>query len=448
MYIVVVGLNNKTAPVAIREQFSFGEQEIVDAMVALREEKSIFESVILSTCNRTELYVVTDQLHTGRYYTKRFLANWFNLEMEQFTPYLSIREGEEAIRHLFRVTSGLDSMIIGETQILGQVKTSFFRAQEHGTTGTVFNKLFKEAVTLAKRAHTDTKIGEMSVSVSSAAVTLAQEMYQQLEDKQVVVVGAGETGELTTLNLFEAGAKQIAVFNRTESKAKAVADKFKGRAHSIREIACGLLDADILISSTGAKEAVIGYDDVAAAQLLRRERPLLLIDIAVPRDIDPAVATLPGVHLFDVDDLNGIVNKNLEARLVEAEKIEMKIDEAIQEFQTWLITLGVVPIMNELRARALDIQEDTMTSLERKLDHLSARDKKVIGKHMKSIINQILRDPIDYIKDAAAQPDANVRIAQFIETFGLDVELPERPVDEVEETDATSAKAPLRALMR
>jgi glutamyl-tRNA reductase len=173
----------------------------------------------------------------------------------------------------------------------------------------------------------------------------------------------------------------------------------------------------------------------------------LLIDIAVPRDIDPAVRALPGVHLFDVDDLNGIVNKNLAARLVEAEKIEIKIDEAIQEFQTWLITLGVVPIMNELRARALTVQEETMESLERKLDHLSDRDKKVIGKHMKSIINQMLREPIDYIKDAAAQPDANTRINQFVETFGLDVDVPDVE-PEMEETEAMSAKAPLRALMR
>ncbi|WP_312085417.1 glutamyl-tRNA reductase, partial [Exiguobacterium sp.] len=193
MHIVVVGLNNKTAPVSIREQVSFGEHEMKGAVVALRDEKSIFESVIVSTCNRTELYVVTDQPHTGRYYTKRFLANWFGLTMEELEPYLFIHEGFDAMKHLFRVTSGLDSMIVGETQILGQVKTSFFMAQKLETTGTVFNKLFKEAVTLAKRAHAETGIGENAVSVSAAAVTLAEQLLGSLEDKSIVVIGAGET---------------------------------------------------------------------------------------------------------------------------------------------------------------------------------------------------------------------------------------------------------------
>ncbi|WP_394679215.1 glutamyl-tRNA reductase [uncultured Exiguobacterium sp.] len=441
MHIVVVGLNNKTAPVSIREQVSFGEHEMKGAVVALRDEKSIFESVIVSTCNRTELYVVTDQPHTGRYYTKRFLANWFGLTMEELEPYLFIHEGFDAMKHLFRVTSGLDSMIVGETQILGQVKTSFFMAQKLETTGTVFNKLFKEAVTLAKRAHAETGIGENAVSVSAAAVTLAEQLLGSLEDKSIVVIGAGETGELTTLNLYEAGARDITVFNRTLAKAEEVANRFEGSAHSINEMQCGLLRADIVISSTGAKRAIIKREDIAAAQLFRHDRPFLLIDIAVPRDIEPTVGDLPGVHLYDVDDLTSIVQQNMAERMKEAAKIEQRIEAAIAEFEGWMTTLGVVPIITELRDQALRIQQETMQSLERKLPEMSKREKTVIGKHMKSIINQLLREPLSYIKDAAAKPDADERIAQFMDTFALNEDLFEGLEEEVVTSEETTPSA-------
>ncbi|UKS55255.1 glutamyl-tRNA reductase [Exiguobacterium acetylicum] len=441
MHIVVVGLNNKTAPVSIREQVSFGEHEMKGAVVALRDEKSIFESVIVSTCNRTELYVVTDQPHTGRYYTKRFLANWFGLTMEELEPYLFIHEGFDAMKHLFRVTSGLDSMIVGETQILGQVKTSFFMAQKLETTGTVFNKLFKEAVTLAKRAHAETGIGENAVSVSAAAVTLAEQLLGSLEDKSIVVIGAGETGELTTLNLYEAGARDITVFNRTLAKAEEVANRFEGSAHSINEMQCGLLRADIVISSTGAKRAIIKREDIAAAQLFRHDRPFLLIDIAVPRDIEPTVGDLPGVHLYDVDDLTSIVQQNMAERMKEAAKIERRIEAAIAEFEGWMTTLGVVPIITELRDQALRIQQETMQSLERKLPEMSKREKTVIGKHMKSIINQLLREPLSYIKDAAAKPDADERIAQFMDTFALNEDLFEGFEEDVMTSEETTPSA-------
>lgn len=440
MHIVVVGLNNKTAPVSIREQVSFGEHEMKGAVVALRDEKSIFESVIVSTCNRTELYVVTDQPHTGRYYTKRFLANWFGLTMEELEPYLFIHEGFDAMKHLFRVTSGLDSMIVGETQILGQVKTSFFTAQKLETTGTVFNKLFKETVTLAKRAHAETGIGENAVSVSAAAVTLAEQLLGSLEDKSIVVIGAGETGELTTLNLYEAGARDITVFNRTLAKAEEVANRFEGSAHSINEMQCGLLRADIVISSTGAKRAIIKREDIAAAQLFRSDRPFLLIDIAVPRDIEPTAGDLPGVHLYDVDDLTSIVQQNMAERLKEAAKIEQRIEAAIAEFEGWMTTLGVVPIITELRDQSLKIQQETMQSLERKLPNMTNREKTVIGKHMKSIINQLLREPLSYIKDAAAKPDAEQRIAQFMDTFALDEELFDGAAEEIVLQEETAAE--------
>ncbi|WP_313635674.1 glutamyl-tRNA reductase, partial [Exiguobacterium sp.] len=335
----------------------------------------------------------------------------------------------------------LDSMIVGETQILGQVKTSFFMAQKLETTGTVFNKLFKEAVTLAKRAHAETGIGENAVSVSAAAVTLAEQLLGSLEDKSIVVIGAGETGELTTLNLYEAGARDITVFNRTLAKAEEVANRFEGSAHSINEMQCGLLRADIVISSTGAKRAIIKREDIAAAQLFRHDRPFLLIDIAVPRDIEPTVGDLPGVHLYDVDDLTSIVQQNMAERMKEAAKIEQRIEAAIAEFEGWMTTLGVVPIITELRDQALRIQQETMQSLERKLPEMSKREKTVIGKHMKSIINQLLREPLSYIKDAAAKPDADERIAQFMDTFALNEDLFDGLEDEIVTSEETTPSA-------
>ncbi len=219
MHILVVGFNYKTAPVEMREKFSFQETELPNALTQLRNMKSILECTIVSTCNRTEVYVVADQLHTGRHFTKTFLAEWFELPKEEFLPYLTIREDQHAIEHLFRVACGLDSMILGETQILGQVRDSFLLAQEEQATGTIFNHVFKQAVTLAKRAHSGTEIGQHAVSVSYAAVELGKNIFGDFSGKHVVILGAGKMSELTAKHLHSNGAEKITVINRTEAKA-------------------------------------------------------------------------------------------------------------------------------------------------------------------------------------------------------------------------------------
>lgn len=423
MHIVVVGVNYKTAPVEIREKLTFSESELVDAMKQLQQQKSILENVIVSTCNRTEVYAVVDQLHTGRYYIKSFLANWFHVEIDALTPYLNIMENEAAVEHLFRVASGLDSMILGETQILGQVKSSYLLAQEHGTIGTIFNQLFKQAVTFAKRAHSETEIGANAVSVSYAAVELAKKIFGDLSSKHVLIIGAGKMGELAAQNLYGSGVGKVTVVNRTLEKAEQLAKKFSGTAKSLCELSCALLEADIVISSTGAKDYIITKEMMVHVEKMRKGRPLFMVDIAVPRDLDPALAELESVFLYDIDDLEGIVQANLEERKKAAEQIERMIGTELVAFQQWLHTLGVVPVIAALREKALAIQAETMRSIERKLPHLSERDRKVLNKHTKSIINQLLRDPILRAKELAAEPNAEEALQLFMKIFNIEDEV-------------------------
>ncbi|MET7018797.1 glutamyl-tRNA reductase [Bacillus mycoides] len=422
MHILVVSVNYRTAPVEFREKLTFQAAELEQAMTILQNQKSVLENVIVSTCNRTEIYAVVDQLHTGRYYIKKFLADWFQLEIEEVAPYLSIFEQDGAIDHLFRVTCGLDSMVVGETQILGQIKDSFLEAQQVKATGTIFNELFKQVVTLAKRAHSETTIGESAMSVSYAAVELGKKIFGDLTDCHVLILGAGKMGELALQNLYGSGARKVTVMNRTLTKAEVMAEKYMGHAKPLSELQCALLEADILISSTGASEYVITKEMMTKVERMRSGRPLFMVDIAVPRDIDPAIDELEGSFLYDIDDLQGVVEANRAERLKEAEKIQFMIEEEMVLFKTWLSTLGVVPLISALRDKALAIQSDTMESLERKIPNLSDREKKVISKHTKSIINQLLKDPILVAKELAVEEGAVEKLALFAKIFDLEVE--------------------------
>lgn len=420
MHILVIGLNYKTAPVEIRERLTFNESDLLDAIKKLNAKKSILENIILSTCNRTEIYAVVDQLHTGRYYIKEFLSEWFGLEQEEFSPYLFVYEEDGAVEHLFNVTCGLHSMVLGETQILGQVRSSFMLAQEEGTTGTVFNHLFKQAITLAKRGHSETDIGANAVSVSYAAVELAKKIFGSLDNKHVLIFGAGKMGELAAQNLHGNGVKKVTVINRTFDKAKELANRFGGDAKTTDELQRSLADADILISSTGAKDFVISKEMMVQVEKMRKGKPLFMVDIAVPRDLDPKIAEIENVFLYDIDDLEGIVEANLQERKKAAAKINLMIEKEIVEFKQWLGTLGVVPVITALREKALTIQSETMVSLERKLSHLSDRDLKVLNKHTKSIINQLLKDPILQAKELAARPDAEQALDLFMKIFNIE----------------------------
>ncbi|WHY84904.1 glutamyl-tRNA reductase [Neobacillus novalis] len=426
MHILVLGLNYKTAPVEIRERLTFNEADLVDAIKKLNSKKSILENIILSTCNRTEIYAVVDQLHTGRYYMKEFLSEWFGIEQQEFSPFLFVYEDDGAVEHLFNVTCGLNSMVLGETQILGQVRTSFMSAQKEETTGSVFNHLFKQAITLAKRGHSETEIGANAVSVSYAAVELAKKIFGSLAGKHVLIFGAGKMGELAAQNLHGNGVKKVTVINRTYDKAKVLASRFNGEARTAAELEKSLVEADILISSTGAKDFVISKEMMAKVEKKRKGKPLFMVDIAVPRDLDPRIAELENVFLYDIDDLEGIVQANLQERKKAAEKIGLMIEKEIVDFNQWLGMLGVVPVISALREKALAIQAETMDSLERKLPNLTDRDMKVLNKHTKSIINQLLKDPILQAKELAARPDADQVMGLFMKIFNIEEQAQEQ----------------------
>ncbi|MDP4084531.1 MAG: glutamyl-tRNA reductase [Bacillota bacterium] len=420
MHILVIGLNYETAPVEIRERLTFNETDLSKAIKILKDKKSVLENIILSTCNRTEIYAVVDQLHTGRYYIKEFLSEWFGMKQDDFTPYLYYREEDSAIEHLFKVSCGLNSMILGETQILGQVRSSFLLGQQEETTGSVFNHLFKQAITVAKRGHSETDIGANAVSVSYAAVELAKKIFGTIENKHVLILGAGKMGELAAQNLHGSGVRKVTVINRTYEKAVVLADRFGGDAKNLDQLQESLIDTDILISSTGAKDFVITKEMMGKVEKLRKGKPLFMVDIAVPRDLDPKIAELENIFLYDIDDLEGIVEANLQERKVAAEKIMLMVEKEIVEFKQWLGTLGVVPVISALREKALAIQAETMESIERKLPTLSDHDKKVLNKHTKSIINQLLKDPILQAKELAASPDADNALDLFIKIFNLE----------------------------
>ncbi|NMO95292.1 glutamyl-tRNA reductase [Paenibacillus lemnae] len=420
MHIVVVGLNYRTAPVAVRERFTFSEQDLSEALSLLKSTKSVLEGVIVATCNRTEIYVVVDRLHMCGYFIRSFMEQWFGIKREDFTKHLYIYEDEQAISHLFKVTCGLDSMVIGETQILGQVRNAFLKSQEEKATGTWFNMLFKQAVTLGKRAHSETSIGESAVSVSYAAVELGKRIFGVFHNKKVMILGAGKMSELTVKHLYANGAAEVIVANRTLARAEELAGKFKGTPCTITEAMKRLDDVDIVISSTGANDYVLRPTMVKESMLKRQSRPLFMIDIAVPRDIDPAVGEVQNVFLYDIDDLEGIVESNMEMRRAEAAKIEKMIEEEMDHFHNWLRTLGVRPAIRALQDKSSVIYEETLESMFNKLPELDERQRKVIRRLTKSIVNQMMHDPINRIKEMTGGKQSAEALDYFTQIFALE----------------------------
>lgn len=309
----------------------------------------------------------------------------------------------------------------------------------------MFNQLFKQAVTLAKKAHSETDIGANAVSVSYAAVELAKKIFGSLNDKHVLIVGAGKMGELAIKNLHSNGASKVTVINRTFEKAQDLASRFNGYAKTLKELQCALIDADILISSTGAKGFVITKDMMKDVNKLRRGKPLFMVDIAVPRDLDPEIDSLENVFLYDIDDLEGIVEENLNERKKAAEKIGLMIEKEIIEFNEWVKMLGVVPVISALRTKALSIQEETMKSIERKLPNLTERERKVLNKHTKSIINQMLKDPILQAKELAGSPKAEESLELFMKIFNIEDMVKEQLKEREKMAEPIKAKAVVKS---
>ncbi|WP_251942814.1 glutamyl-tRNA reductase [Staphylococcus sp. Marseille-Q5304] len=422
MHLIAISINHRTADVALRERVAFKDDAIRSANVDLYETKSILENVILSTCNRTEVYAVADQIHTGRYYIQRFLARSFGFDVEEIKEMTEVKVGDEAVRHLLNVTAGLDSVVLGETQILGQIRESFFIAQDEETTGTIFNHLFKQAITFAKKAHNETDIADNAVSVSYAAVELSKKVFGKINNKQAIVVGAGDMSELSILNLIGSGVTDITIVNRTLAKADQLASKHQVKSAPLSDLSNLLSSADIVISSTSAEDYILSMDMMQHVQQYRKNDSLVLIDIAVPRDIDPQIDELESVFNYDVDDLKGLVDANLRERQNAANEIAQRIPAEIEAHNEWVNMLGVVPVIRALREKAMGIQEETMESIDRKLPGLSERERKVISKHTKSIINQMLKDPVKQAKELSSDKNSNEKLELFQNIFDIEAE--------------------------
>ncbi len=425
MYLLVAGLNYRTAPVEIREKFAYTAEGVSEALDVLRSMNSIMECSLVATCNRTEFYCVVDHVHCGQQNVIMYLHEQFAVDRSELKKYLYFYDGEKAVNHLFRVACGLDSMVLGETQILGQVREAYEVALSKRSIGTILKQLLPQAVSLAKRCHTETDIGKNAVSISYAAIELGKKIFGDFTDKKVLVIGAGEMSELTAKHLHCSGVRQIYVVNRTYSKARELAERFDGVAIDWSNITDCLTVVDIVISSTGASGYVLDKDLMKPVMETRRNRPLFMIDIAVPRDLDPCINEIEGVFLYDIDELEGIVEANKKLRLQEALHIETIISEEIGVFVNWLDTLEVIPLIKALKHRTDAIYDKTMESLNNKLPGLTEREQMLIRKHTKSIINQILKNPIMQAKEIAGDHDATEKLAAIAELFGVEEEMQE-----------------------
>lgn len=420
MPIIGAGLSHKTAPVEIREKLSISENDLPKALKHLTSKQSISEAVILSTCNRTEIYAVTDDPETGKNEIIEFLSEFHQFDKQAFVETLYFYTEEEVVRHLFRVASSLDSMVIGEAQILGQVKDAYKIAHENKFTSLVLNRLFRHAVECGKRVRTETAIGEAPVSVSYAAVQLAKTVFESLENRPVMVVGAGKMSVLTIRHLVSNGANPIMVTNRTYSRAEEIACEFNGIAVPFEERFEKMAEADIVISSTGAQNYVITADDVKNIIRKRKGRPIFFIDIAVPRDVEPKVAELENVFVYDIDDLKHVVDENLKERQREAQKAEKIVEEEVREFLGWLATLDVVPTIKELNRMAQEIKEAELEKALRRLNGLDEDQIEVVKALAHGIVNKMLHKPIVKVKEAAAKKRGYRYVVALRYLFGLD----------------------------
>lgn len=441
MNIVVIGINYRTAPVELRERLVFPENSLKEALAAFRETKGVLEGVLLSTCNRTELIMVVDHLRRGIDHTQRFLEAWSGVSRADFQHALYIHQDREAVAHLFRVACGLDSMIVGETQILGQLKDAFFLAREQGNTGSLLNRLLQRVITFAKKVHAETGINDNAVSTSYAAIELMKKVFGDLKGKHAAVIGAGKVASLTCQHLHAAKLGRISVVNRTLEKAEELARRFAGQAVPWSALPDVLQEVDILVSATGAPGYILTRAQVEGIMARRGGRRLLLMDMAVPRDLDPQIHHLPNTFLYDIDDLEGLVEANLAERMKEARLIERQIEKEVDEFEHWLHTLGVIPLISALREKGLRIHQETMESLQNKLPHLSERDWKVIRKHMMSVVNQMLRDPIQRIKELATEPQAQESQNLFATIFALEEILLEQELEQQQKAPSTEEQA-------
>ena len=418
--LILVGVNHKTTPVEIREKLAFTKGKIEESVDLLSNFPDIIEHTILSTCNRVEIYARANYQNSAIQSIKQFICDFHGLSAVQLEEHFYCYSNEAAIEHLFRVSSSLDSMILGEAQILGQVKDAYSLAKDLRSTGLVLNQLFEKAFSIAKKVREETGIAERSVSISSAAVELAQKIFDDLENHTVMLVGTGEMAELAAKHLISYGVKTVYVTSRTYERAANLARTLNGSALDFEAFKSELYRADIVITSTSASSFIITKDMVAKAIHERKNKPIFFIDIAVPRDIEPDVNDLENVYLYDIDDLHVVVSANMKEREKESENAMHLISQEVNKFNNWLGTLDAVPTIVEIRKRVENIGNQEMERTLKKIPHLSEEDKKIICQMKNSMINKILHKPTIKLKQKTQSEDGHVYLKAIRHLFHLD----------------------------
>jgi glutamyl-tRNA reductase len=418
--IVLLGLNHKTAPVELRELLSFSKEESVAVLEGLQKCPDINEVMLISTCNRVEVLLTTSNTINAVNSVKTYISEFKKIPISKFEYALYMHDGEEAVRHIFRVASSLDSMMVGEPQILGQIKEAYLSAILKNTSGIILNRLLHKTFFVAKRVRSETGIGDHAVSISYAAIELARKIFGNLEAKKVLLIGAGEMAELAVEHLIRNRTGEIFVANRTFERGVELSNRFKGKAIRIEEIPDCLKVVDIIISSTGSPNFVIVRDQVKGVMRSRRNRPIFFIDIAVPRDIDPGINRLNNSYVYDIDDLKGVIEENIKDRNKESIKGERIVDETVISFQHWYESLGAVPTIVALRDKIDTIARTEVDKTLQSLNHLSDNDRQAICRMTNSLINKIMHDPTLFLKNNGCYGDRSAYIDLTRKLFKLD----------------------------
>jgi glutamyl-tRNA reductase len=430
MELVVVGLNHNTAPIHLRECLAFPENKLEDALRKVHIVPSVRENMIVSTCNRVEVYAATRQTEEAILDLKHFLSQYHGLPLKEFEKSLYSLMGEEAVKHIFRVASSLDSMVVGEPQILGQIKSAYEMAVESKTSGIILHRLLHRAFHVAKRVRTETKIGDSAVSVSSVAVELAQKIFEALEKKTVLLIGAGEMCELAARHLVSGGVEKVWVTNRTYERAVALAQEFKGEAIPFDEMNHGLKKVDIVISATDSPQYLIRHDQMAKVIKERKQKPIFFIDIADPRDIEPSVGDIENVYLYNIDDLKKVADENIKDRGKEAQKAEAIVRDEVIKFVNWYHSLEVTPTIVALRNKFEEIRKRELEKTLSLHPNLSEKEKKSLEALTSAIINKILHTPSALLKQTNEEAMADL----YLDALRTLFQLPEASPESFDET--------------
>ena len=422
MSVVVVGLNHRTAPVELLERLAISEERLPKALHQLCSYERILEGAILSTCNRIEAYAVVSRFHGGAQDLRNFLAEFCHAAPEEFVDHLYTYHDEGALRHLFRVAAGVDSMVVGESEILGQVRRAFQIAQEEEAAQRTLGHAFRQALRVGKRARSETAIGRNPVSISSAAVELARRTFGPggLSGKSVAVIGAGKMGRLALRALRQAGASEVTLVNRSEDRGRLAAEEFGAHTATLDDLPRCLRTVDIAISSTTAAEAVVTERTVRPALADRgADHPLLIVDIAVPRDVEPSVADLDGVTVKDIDDLRGVVETSVGGRLSEVGNVEEIIEEELRRFVGWDQASEIEPALAALVRRAEEMRAQEVAHARTRIGELSDEQQRAVDQLTRRIVAKLLHQPLDNAKELASSKDSPVYLAVLRELFEL-----------------------------